>query len=230
MTRTTSQAVAIAILTASVSVLGACEEKSSLPPPRVIGAPQSTGSVLGKTRDMAKEAMSGATNAQAAAANAAGEISGETSIDVGGLLFPIPSGWQRQNPSSPMRAAELKIGEATVWFTTFGAGQGGDDESNINRWLQQVKGSDGQAAKPERSSISPGGVTVLKVASEGTFTGMTGSMQGMTAQPPLANARVLRAIADGPGGKVFLSMSGPAAAVRQAEPAWNAMLEGTKKK
>ncbi|MBX9735303.1 MAG: hypothetical protein K2X32_00115 [Phycisphaerales bacterium] len=207
-------------------MLGGCEEKSSLPPPRVSGAPQSSGTVLGKTRDMGKEAITAANNAQAAAANAAGEISGETSIEVGGLLFAIPSGWQRQNPSSPMRAAELKIGDASVWFTTFGAGQGGDDESNINRWMQQVKGEDGQAAKGERSSIAPGGIAILKFASEGTYIGMT----GMTPQPPLANARVLRAIADAPGGKVFVSMSGTSSAVRQAEPAWNAMLEGVKKK
>lgn len=190
-----------------------------------------TGSVLGKTRDMAKETADKIKNQSEAAANAANEAMGSADIEVAAVVFKTPGAWKRTNPSSQMRAAELKVGggegEATVWFTHFSGGQGGDTASNLNRWAQQVKGPDGQPAKVTSREFKVGEVSINTMASEGTFSGM---MSGPSAGQPIAGQRVLRAIVEFGGEKVFVSMAGPVETVKGAEPAWDAMLSAVKGK
>src|SRR6516165_7894531 len=71
---------------------------------------------------------------------------------VGGLRWTPPAGWKSEG-TAPMRAATYKIppasgdhegAECVVYF--FGAGQGGSVQANIERWNQQVAGSDGKPA------------------------------------------------------------------------------------
>ncbi len=219
-------------------LLGACEERtSSVPPARTSDMPGNQSQTqLGKTRDMAKELGARIGNQQAQAEDLSNQISGGTggegTLTVAQVSFKLPKTWQRTNPSGTMRAGELKVPgagggeEATVWFTTFGAGQGGDVESNINRWSRQVTGPDGQPAKFTRNEKTVGAIKVITIASSGTFAMMSGGMMGgaAPAAAPKADQRVLRAIVEGPSGTIFVSMAGDVKTVEAAEGAWETML------
>lgn len=219
-------------------LIGACEERtSSTPPARTSDMPGNQSQTqLGKTRDMAKGLGAQIGNTQAQAEDLSNQISGGTggegTLTVAQVSFKLPKTWQRTNPSGTMRAAELKVPgagggeEATVWFTTFGAGQGGDVESNINRWSRQVTGPDGQPAKFTRNEKTVGAIKVITIASSGTFAMMSGGMMGGAAPTaaPKADQRVLRAIVEGPSGTIFVSMAGDVKTVEAAEGAWETML------
>src|SRR5215831_3663343 len=62
----------------------------------------------------------------------------------GELTWTDPSAWTKRPPTSPMRKAEYTIpkagtdaenAECTVF--TFGAGQGGGVDQNLDRWIKQ---------------------------------------------------------------------------------------------
>ncbi|CAN5855943.1 hypothetical protein BH11PLA1_BH11PLA1_12840 [soil metagenome] len=209
--------------------LGACEKSEPAPPPRRDVDPSNSTSVLGKSRDMGRELAGQIGDQQAGVGSMADGISGSTNLDAGAFSFPIPKGWQRGNPSNAVRAAELRVpnsaGESTVYFTTL-VGGGGDTESNLARWTNQVVGPDKQPASAKRETFTAGNTEIVTLASEGTYLGMASS-----GAPPVANARVLRAIVGGESdARVFVTMYGPAEAVRAAESAWRGMLTGVKPK
>ena len=70
-----------------------------------------------------------------------GEQTG-TPLDVKGLHVELPAGWKSVPPASPMRAAQAVIegpgGPADLAVFHFGAGQGGDVEANLQRWIAQI--------------------------------------------------------------------------------------------
>lgn len=134
---------------------------------------------------------------------------------VGGLTFKRPAEWTWVPVSSPMRKAQLKVPGtkadefADITFFHFGAGSGGDIQSNAQRWMGQFKGAEG-AGKIEPQEI--GGAKVTLVTTEGTFnSGMPG---GPTT--PLENQALLGAIIEHGDGNVFVKMTGPAALVKSS--------------
>lgn len=138
-----------------------------------------------------------------------------TTFDVGGLKFQRPSDWQWVPVSSPMRKAQLKIPgadaskAAELTFFHFGEGQGGDVQSNAQRWLRQFKSKEG-AEKVEPLDVP--GAKVTLVSTEGTYAG------GMPGQPakPLEDYALLGAIIEDKGGAVFAKMTGPSSTVKEA--------------
>ena len=66
------------------------------------------------------------------------------------LTWTAPSEWTKEKPSSPLRRGQYRIpgpggpAECTVFY--FGPGQGGDAESNIERWISQFRRADGSPA------------------------------------------------------------------------------------
>jgi hypothetical protein len=67
-----------------------------------------------------------------------------------GLAWDVPSGFTQDTPSGTMRVAQYKIpasqegtrgGELALFY--FGAGVGGDTQSNLQRWANQFKQADG---------------------------------------------------------------------------------------
>ncbi len=126
-----------------------------------------------------------------------------------------------------MRAAEYVIphapgdsedGECIV--ITFGPGQGGGIDENVNRWVAQFSGATG----PERSQRETHGLHVTRVEVAGTYTPMR--MPGMPSAPSSRSGwRLIGAIVEAPSGLWFFKMTGPSATVKAASAELEAMLD-----
>jgi hypothetical protein len=148
-----------------------------------------------------------------------------STFTVGGFKFQRPEKWEWVEVTSSMRKAQLRVkregsGEAAdVVFFYFGPGQGGDAGSNVRRWISQFKGGSSEAgSNVETRKIN--GTNVSFVRHEGTF------MSGMPGGPtkPVPGYALAGAIIESPNGNVFVKMTGPAAAVKEATPAFEKMV------
>ena len=159
---------------------------------------------------------------------------GQTSITQGkpegpsnraaGITWKVPSAWMEQ-PERQMRIATYMIpvaegdgdgGECAVFY--FGSGQGGDVESNINRWVSQFE----SASKPERSTREINGMTVHLVSVTGTYLAPAGPM--MQSQGKKSDYHLQGAIVEAPEGMVFFKATGPAKTMHNAEADFNTLL------
>jgi hypothetical protein len=122
-----------------------------------------------------------------------------------------------------MRVAQAVIsgpaGEAELAVFFFGAGQGGDVEANLQRWMNQVVPGTGDA--PRRETFESPGLRVTWVDVHGTLK--PGQM-GMGPAAPQPDARLLGAVIEGEGGPWFLKASGPEATLAPQRDAFIAML------
>ena len=156
-----------------------------------------------------------------AAASAEGELA------VPGARFDQPSGWSFREPSSSMRLAEAEIpgdaGPATLTVFFFGAGGGGGTDANLERWAGQVEADPG--TEPVRGAYEVDGFSVSTIAVEGT---LLPSRRGGGPSEPVPGSKLVGAVVEGPGGPWFFKMTGPAATVTAAEPAFDAMLRSVR--
>lgn len=144
----------------------------------------------------------------------------------GKLAWTDPPGWQKNPPKNAMRQGEYVIPksggdteDAECVVTTFGPGQGGTIEMNLDRWIRQFSADDG--TKLEKNEERVAGMRVSEVTLSGTYRGM-----GMTGQQQDAkqHQRMLGAIVDSPSGLWFFKVTGPDATVKAAEPAFHALI------
>jgi hypothetical protein len=154
---------------------------------------------------------------------------GGASSTTGGIAWAAPSDWH-DGGQRPMRVATYVIGEGDdesecgVFY--FGAGQGGDVDANISRWIGQFQQPDGSNSK-DKAKMGTRQVSGLKVTTiDLTGTYMSGGMSGQpTAKPGF---RLLGAIVEGPQGPVFFKMTGPDAAVTLKRPQFEQLLGSVK--
>jgi hypothetical protein len=133
-----------------------------------------------------------------------------------GLKWTAPPGWKNEG-SRPMRAATYSIptapgdhenAECAAYF--FGQGSGGGVQANIDRWKGQFQRG-GQPAEAKVGKRTIHGLTVTTIESSGDYTGMGGPM---TQQKTIAHDyRLLGAIVEGPGGNIFVKLTGPSRTV-----------------
>lgn len=150
----------------------------------------------------------------------------------GPLAWTDPPAWKRNPPSNPMRLAEYvvpKVGPDTdapeCVINTFGAGQGGSVDANIDRWIRQFDPASASSVDKQSRKINGRDVTFVELS--GTFKGM--SMPGAAAAAaPKTNQRMIAAIVDHPSGPHFFKMVGPDASVKEAKAAFVAMIESTR--
>lgn len=148
-------------------------------------------------------------------------------FEVGEFSFTRPEAWKWIEVTSPMRKAQLQVPDAKagqppteVIFFYFGAGQGGNVESNVSRWFQQFEGTREQI-QAKTDSVTVGGRKVTYVHAQGTY------MSGMPGGPktPLKDHALLGAIVESDKGNVFIRMTGPIETVKKAEPDFKKMVE-----
>lgn len=139
-----------------------------------------------------------------------------------GIRWSVPAQWS-EGPERPMRTATYSIpspgtepAECAVFF--FGQGQGGDVDSNLQRWLEQFE----QGARASRSSVSVNGLSVTRVEIEGRYLAPAGPR--MESQGSKPGWRLLGAIVEAPAGRVFFKSTGPARALDAARPAFDALI------
>ena len=130
------------------------------------------------------------------------------------VLFRLPKGWKAGSPTSSMRLAQYAIPaehpvEMVVFF--FGEGGGGGVEANLERWKSQVV-PDGEA-KTEKVDVAEGIKATLLDVTGSYASGMPGSGSGPTS---IADARMLAAVIECPGGPLFVKGIGPKAVMAAA--------------
>ena len=148
---------------------------------------------------------------------------------VGAFTFKRPAAWAWVAlPPSSMRKAQLRVTDpanpagpgAEVAFFNFGAGQGGDVNQNISRWVGQFDKPETVNPVVESASIKGTKVTRVRVDS-GTFSsGMPGGPT--TPQPGYG---LYGAILESPQGDVYVKMTGPAALVKAAAADFEGLLQ-----
>ena len=154
------------------------------------------------------------------------------SFEVGAFKFQRPAAWEWIEVPEGMRAmrkAQIAVPgkdggkPAEIIFYHFGAGQGGDTQSNVSRWVAQF--SDKTAPEKIESKDAAG--------TKATFVSVAGTYQsGMPMGPktPMTGYALLGAILeDSEGGSVFVKLTGPESVVKEATPTFNEFITTAKK-
>ena len=143
-----------------------------------------------------------------------------------GLKWIAPQGWKNE-AARPMRAATYSIpmapgdtGNAECAAYFFGAGSGGGVQANIDRWKGQFQ-RNGQPAEAKVDKRTIHGLAVTTIETSGDYTGMQASA--------VHNYRLLGAIVEGPGGNIFVKMTGPAKTVEANRKQFEALLASFQK-
>jgi hypothetical protein len=157
---------------------------------------------------------------------------GGAPVGVGGLTWTPPADWKSEKPSSGMRQAQYRVGgpggdaECVVFY--FGAGEGGDPQSNAERWAGQFTRADGKPAELKTSPLRGAPVDVTLVEVRGTYHG--GPTMNATAAPkPQPDSMLLGAIAKGPDANWFFKFTGPEKTVSPQRAPFEEMLRSLKK-
>lgn len=203
------------VAVAGVFVAFGCDESSSSSSSNQgIQLADEPRSLPGKSAGMARDLAGQMANRDAQTGAAADQLAGSGEIEVGGLMFPVPQGWQSVAPSNNMRAAELHVQDAIAAFSM----AGGSVDANIDRWAGQFVGG----AEPKTEDRTVNGVPVTLVELHGTY--MDGGMFGTPTERP--DYSMLAAILPGAQMHVFVKLTGPTATIDQIYDQWNDMIEG----
>jgi len=129
------------------------------------------------------------------------------------IAWTTPQGWKEGHPSSSMRLAQFDVAADAegnpVQCIVFG-GEMGDDDQNVERWIGQM-GPDAKAGATIAKS-QQGGLKITRVAAQGAYTD---SMRPGDSKA-IADASMLAAIVESPGGKLYVKLVGPKAQVDAA--------------
>lgn len=139
-------------------------------------------------------------------------VSGDVDlVDVGGLRFKAPEGWEFEHPASSMRRAQFGVqgenGSAGLVVYFFGNQGAGSARDNIDRWVVQFKTADGKpltAAKPIERQIA--GLKATQVEVAGTYVGGMGA--GAPAGPGQPGQRMIATIVQTPSGPFYFKFLG----------------------
>ena len=146
-----------------------------------------------------------------------------------GIVWKVPARWAEVE-SNPMRLATYGIppakgvrDEARCAVYYFGPGQGGDPETNIERWIREFE----PPVEPARASRTVDGLEVVTVRVRGTYLAHVGMEESRSAR---SNHELYAAIVEGPEGALFFKLTGPERTVDAAAPEFEAMLGSLRKK
>ena len=131
------------------------------------------------------------------------------------VRWTAPKEWIEVTPSSQMRRAQYRLpavstdkedGECVVYY--FGAGQGGDAQANIQRWVAQFSGPGSESPR----------------TTGGTYTPSPMSMMGGPPPQPKPGSILLGAIVPGPDSNWFFKCTGPEKTMRANEDRFDSLL------
>jgi hypothetical protein len=132
------------------------------------------------------------------------------------LVWKMPASWQEAPSPSTMRLATYHApGGVEVSVSR----AGGETEANIQRWIAQFDdvGHEGRVEKTVR------GLHVVTVDVAGTYVG--GGMTMGASADPKPHWAMVGAIVESPSAPYFFKMTGPAAAVGAARPAFDHLVD-----
>lgn len=163
----------------------------------------------------------------------AATLSLRAETSVAGLTLKAPSSWENVTPSSTLRAAQWVVpasksgteaGEVVLFY--FGAGQGGDAKSNVQRWLKTLTTPTGTPATGETSERKVGNFKVTEVLAYGTYA----SGMPMAGVPPVpkTNYGLVGVILEGPQGNLYFRFTGPELLVKAQLAAFRQFIDSAK--
>jgi len=150
----------------------------------------------------------------------------------GELHFKAPDGWTTEKPTSNMRVAQYKLPkadgdpeDASLVLYYFGAGQGGNVQANIDRWIGQMQQADGSASKDKAKTgdLTVNGLKVSTVDVTGTYTAEMSPGSGDRHNN--TNYRLRGAVIETPKGNYFAKLVGPTNTIAKWDQAYNEYLK-----
>ena len=146
----------------------------------------------------------------------AAEGAAPSEIKVSEFTFKPAAPWKTAQ-AAPMSAGTLETGEGeskvTATFFTFGAGQGGNVEQNVQRWRGMFqKAEDGSLQKAEEEEWTFGEKKVKSVLVKGTYVGSSFRPVG-----PFENYALIGVVVESAEGSVFIRATGQEKAVTAAK-------------
>jgi hypothetical protein len=142
----------------------------------------------------------------------------------GGIRWKIPGDWTLE-ADRPMRVATYSVpaasgdaegGECAAYY--FGSDQGGDVQSNVDRWATQFENPTG----PTQTTSEIAGMKVTNVVIAGSYLAPGGPM--MQSQGKKDHYKLLGAIVEAPQGRVFFKFTGPEKTVDAAKATFESLL------
>jgi hypothetical protein len=118
----------------------------------------------------------------------------------------------------PRAAGDSDDGECFV--ITFGPGQGGSVDDNIERWVKQLEPT---TSRVERTTRTAGGLAITRVEVSGTYTPM--QMGGKSPGGPRPGYRLVGEIVEAPSGPWFFKLLGPDGTVKAAAKELDALVD-----
>jgi hypothetical protein len=164
----------------------------------------------------------------AAAAAGAGDA---VAVRFFGMESAVDGAWEQEQPTSTMRLLQYRVagvggaGNASFVVYFFGAGQGGSNAANIERWQSQFTTADGGPVEPVITTSKAGDLPVTLVELRGSYARSLGMGQRVDPQP---DQTLLAAIVETPKGNLFAQLHGPTATVAPARGAFEGFLAGLK--
>jgi hypothetical protein len=182
------------------------------------------------------------TNTQPTAAPRASNVSATNpaspaspGADQVSIEWTVPPTWT-QGPARPMRKATYSVpaaagdsapGELAISF--FGAGQGGDVEANVTRWVGQFKDvAEGSVSRSERTKDDLK-LSLVEVPA-GTYSNSMAMGPHGGGGGENKDYALLGAVVEAPSGKYFFKLTGPKATVAANREAFNTVLDSLKQK
>lgn len=155
-------------------------------------------------------------------------VAPDTGVGATALTWTAPASWTAEPPANSMRRAQYRVpgpggdGECVVFY--FGPGQGGDAQSNADRWASQFVDADGQPATATKKTrtATVNGIDVLFVEAAGIY--QAGSMVGMGQGVAKPDWALLGAVASGPDANWFFKFTAPRATLEANRAAFDAMV------
>ncbi len=138
----------------------------------------------------------------------------DSKVTVGEFAFKVTAPWTEGQNTGMMTKAILTypVKDGTpleAKFYHFGSGQGGNVESNINRWVGQFEGT----PEVKKEELELNGTKVVLLTATGTY--LDGPPMGGT-KTPRPDYQLLGAILMGADAPVFIKLTGPKAATTAA--------------
>jgi hypothetical protein len=149
-----------------------------------------------------------------------------------GIVWKTPRGWVEETPSSSMRRGQYRVpgpgGDAELAVFYFGAGQGGDPETNAQRWANQFKqpGGGDPLEVMKTQTLDMQGIKVLLVETTGTYVNTAMNPADVGEKP---NYALLGAVVPGPDANWFFKMTGPQSTVKAQRDKFLELLQSIQK-
>jgi hypothetical protein len=184
-------------------------------------------STLGKSAEFAKDVAGDIASRDAQTGGAADALTGAGEhVELSGLVWSIPASWENKGPGM-MAQVELALPSSTSYQVRakFYAGIRGSVQANLDRWASMMTDSAG-AIEPRVKERTLDDVKVTIVEMEGNYAERLPSGTSINRD----NFAFRAAVAEGPGGNVFIRLVGPIDDVEEAEADFLNMVSSMRRK